>query len=299
MTTLPSELVETIIYDAWHSEMPSSVRMSFMTSCSRVNQMWKAVYAPIASRDIYITNVAYIYYLCDIAQFQKSIIYHDFIPRLTLSITCFVDLRKNAQDRYAKEVSKILMQLPNYVGFKALFRDIRYISCEFIWSGSGQRPHLRVLHGLPIHVICRRYLSESHHAACRARMDVDISITNPDLSSSLYYDNQSEAFTHALNEVDITAYSFSPLLPHTQKIVSDALWFHQTWYKSELPGDLEFINWRLWMASKRPHPGAWVEPPSFDSSNIHWSRIKMAYGPVLSPEIRTAELIFIETIRRF
>ncbi|KAG7440726.1 uncharacterized protein BT62DRAFT_569272 [Guyanagaster necrorhizus] len=54
-----------------------------MMTCPRISRTWKAVYVPIASQDIYILSPAYIYYLSDIAGRQKSIIYHDLIPRLT------------------------------------------------------------------------------------------------------------------------------------------------------------------------------------------------------------------------
>ncbi len=68
-----------------------------MTTCPSINRTWKAAFAPIASRDIYIPNLAYIYYLCDIARDGKSIIYHDFIPRLARTLTCFVDFRQTCK----------------------------------------------------------------------------------------------------------------------------------------------------------------------------------------------------------
>ncbi|SJL03475.1 uncharacterized protein ARMOST_06831 [Armillaria ostoyae] len=129
MTTLPPELVEIIVYEAWHSEMPSYVRKRLMTACPSINRTWKAVYAPIASQDMYITNLAFLDYLCRIvAQFRKSIIYRDFIPRLTRTITCFVDLRACEREGAAEEVYLYLNVLRNMRGFEALFPHVPHLS---------------------------------------------------------------------------------------------------------------------------------------------------------------------------
>ncbi|PBL04439.1 hypothetical protein ARMGADRAFT_1022854 [Armillaria gallica] len=116
--------------------MPSIVRQSFMATFPGINRTWKAVYAPIASQDIYIPSLAYIYYLCDIAGRQKSVIYHDLIPRLTRTITCFVDLRENVEESAAKEVYDLLMRLPNDIGLKALFPQVPSISFGLSWIGN-------------------------------------------------------------------------------------------------------------------------------------------------------------------
>ncbi len=115
MTTFPPELVEIIVHDIWNSEMPSFVRKSFMTTCPWINRTWKAVYAPIASQDMYITNLTFLDYLCDISRTRKSIIYHDFIPRLTRAITCFVDLRENNRKEQQKGFIVISLSYPIFV----------------------------------------------------------------------------------------------------------------------------------------------------------------------------------------
>ncbi|PBK98590.1 hypothetical protein ARMGADRAFT_582526 [Armillaria gallica] len=92
--------------------MPSFVRKSFMTTCPRINRTWNAVYVPIASQDIYITNLACLDYLCDISRNGKSIIYHDFIPRVTRTITCFIDLRTNKRECAAKRSIVISLTYP-------------------------------------------------------------------------------------------------------------------------------------------------------------------------------------------
>ncbi|PBK75513.1 hypothetical protein ARMSODRAFT_392185 [Armillaria solidipes] len=185
MTTFPPELVEIIISKAWHSEMPSSIRTSFMTACPLVNRTWKAAYAPIASRDLYITNLAYIYYLCNIARRRKSIIYYNFIPRLTRTITCFIDLGGEAQETAVERVYHILIKLPNDVGLKALFPLVPYISFEFGWIGTGRNPLSPQLCDIPIHVrvYYHRYLSITEGTYLwqgRTRMDVGISMTDSD-----------------------------------------------------------------------------------------------------------------------
>ncbi|SJK98353.1 uncharacterized protein ARMOST_01618 [Armillaria ostoyae] len=164
MTTLPPELVEIIVYELWYSEMPSSVRKLFMTTCPRIDRTWKAVYAPIASRDMYITNLAFIDYLCDIAV-RKSIIYQDFIPQLTHTITCFVDLRENTKERAAKKVYRYLIALPNILGFRALFPLVQHISFQLVWIGIGEDPFLPPFRGIAIHARYDRFLHNSspHH----------------------------------------------------------------------------------------------------------------------------------------
>ncbi|SJL03468.1 uncharacterized protein ARMOST_06824 [Armillaria ostoyae] len=163
MTTFPPELVEIIVHDIWHSKMPSYIRKTFMTACPRINRTWKAVYAPIVSQDMCITNLAFLDYLYDIAQFQKSIIYHDFIPRLTRTITCFVDLRACEREGAAKEVYCYLIALPNICGFDALFPHVPYISFRLVWIGIRQPSYVLSFGGIPIHVRYDRFLSPSHH----------------------------------------------------------------------------------------------------------------------------------------
>ncbi len=151
MATFPPELVEIIVHEIWHTEMPSIVRQSFMTTFPRVNRTWKAVYAPIASQDVYIPSLAYIYYLCDIAGRQKSIIYHDLIPRLTRTITCFVDLREKGRESAVKEVYILLMRLPNDIGLRALCPQVPSISLQL--SRIGRSSYLgNEIRGLPVHI---------------------------------------------------------------------------------------------------------------------------------------------------
>ncbi len=70
MTTFSPELVEITVHDIWNSEMPSFFEKSFMTTCNRT---WKAVYAPIASQDMYITNLAFLDYLSSTATLSPGL----------------------------------------------------------------------------------------------------------------------------------------------------------------------------------------------------------------------------------
>ncbi|SJL09199.1 uncharacterized protein ARMOST_12575 [Armillaria ostoyae] len=265
MATFPPELVEIIVDEIWHSEMPSIVRQSFMTTCPRINRTWKAVYAPIASQDIYIPSLAYIYYLCDIAGRQKSIIYHDLIPRLTRTITCFVDLRANAGENTAKEVCALLTRLPNDIGLRALFPQVPYISFEFSCIGDARTTG--VLRGLPIHICYDRFLSTCHNDKGEdgyLRLDVHISIADPDLLSRLrgYY---WPFVLFELHNVGLRPPRvFGCYDSYHQKMSHGVLYSHQTKFVIEFRGDLEAINQCLWMASKRLHSardGGYLPPP--------------------------------------
>ncbi len=187
MTTLPPELVEIIVREVWYSDMPSYIRKLFMTTCPRINRAWKAVYAPIASQDMYITNLAFLNYLCRIAHLRKSIIYRDFTPRLTQTITCFIDLQEHERELEGavKEVYRYLIGLPNIIGFQTLFPLIPYISFEIIWIGVGRFPPSTPLRGVPIRARYDRLLSNAFSSKCPygwAQMDVSIAMPDPDPS---------------------------------------------------------------------------------------------------------------------
>ncbi|SJL00548.1 uncharacterized protein ARMOST_03861 [Armillaria ostoyae] len=247
MATFPPELVEIIVQEIWHSEMPSVVRRSFMKTCPQINRTWKAVYAPIASRDIYIPSLAYIYYLCGIAGRQKSVIYYDLIPRLTRAITCFVDCRENAGESVVKQVYALLMWLPNDAGLRALFPQVPCISFETSWIGGAQvMADFQVTHGPLIHIRYDRFLSQPREDRC-TRMDAHVSVT--DLNPS-----RGGCWKSVLFELHDAGLCLPRLRLLSQRSVcSGVLYSHQTTYVSEFQGDLKAINWSLWMASKRPH----------------------------------------------
>ncbi|PBK67589.1 hypothetical protein ARMSODRAFT_1086095 [Armillaria solidipes] len=263
MTTLPPELVEIIVYELWYSEMPSSVRKLFMATCPRIDRTWKAVYAPIASRDMYITNLAFIDYLCDIAV-RKSIIYHDFIPQLTRTITCFVDLRENVKERAAKKVYRYLIALPNILGFRALFPLVQYISFQLVWIGIGRDPFLPPFRGIAIHARYDRFLynSSPHHCErCAGKTRMHIYISMIDLAPSVDSSHQIWSYMMCLmRKVGVPQIFFGLTLvssgPYEVFVIDGIRHLRQITYIPETQlGDWDSrdINQRLWMASQGHH----------------------------------------------
>ncbi|KAK0214360.1 hypothetical protein IW262DRAFT_1485193 [Armillaria fumosa] len=267
MTTFPPELVEIIVYEAWHSEMPSYVRKRLMTTFPRINRTWKAVYAPIASQDMYITNFAFLGYLCRIARLQKSIIYHDFIPRLTRTITCFVNLEEYEMEREAKEVYLYLTVLPNLRGFDALFKFVRYISFRLYWISIGSNSPFPILSlkRCRIHARYNRFLSNdksSHRYERRAEMTpirICFSLTDPGSSMD---DSMKFSWMLSLTElrgVGVPRHLFKPgfFPPERYERAHKGIRYvcHTTHiYEMQLGfWDSKNINRRMWVASKGRH----------------------------------------------
>ncbi|KAK0436431.1 hypothetical protein EV421DRAFT_1908043 [Armillaria borealis] len=264
MATFPPELVEIIVHDIWNSEMPSFIRKSFMTTCPRINRTWKAVYAPIASQDMYITNLAFLDYLCDISRARKSIIYHDFIPRLTRTITCFVDLRENKEERAAERVYRYLTELPNLRGFQALFELVHYISFQIVWMGivklKMSSPLLSPFRGIPIRVSYDRFVSNAspyHHQghSGETRMRIRISIMDGGCwaQNPIYW----PFALSRLRQVGVPGYFFTTGVlfpgPYRRKVRHGVRHIHYPTYIYETQlgsWDSKHINQRLWMASK-------------------------------------------------
>ncbi|KAG7443358.1 uncharacterized protein BT62DRAFT_1078443 [Guyanagaster necrorhizus] len=247
MTSFPPELIEKIVNEAWHSEMPSYIRKSFMTTCPSINRTWMAVYAPIASRDIYITNLSYIYYLCDIARLGKSIIYRDFIPQLTRTITCFVDLQVDAMETAVKRVYRCLVYLPNDIGFNALFPSLPYVSFVLRWTIAAQDSQLC---DIPIRVRYSRYLSMSTQDR-QTQLDLYISLIDMDPSEEINNSTFLPA-VESLREIGVPGglWLFESTVYHHWRILNGVRHFGRTAKVSQVQGDIGGINRRLWMASK-------------------------------------------------
>ncbi len=268
MATLPPELVEKIVHEIWHTEMPSIVRQSVMTTCPRINRTWKAVFAPIASQDIYIPSLTYIYYLCDIAGRQKSIIYHDLIPRLTRTITCFVDLREKGRESGVKEVYILLMRLPNDIGLRALFPQVPSICLELSCVGRANYLGSEIL-GLPVHIRYDRFLSQCRNDAGEEghlRLDIHVSIKthSPRLSvsSDTFYDLRNAGLgpPRWFRQANASG--------EYEQMRCGVLYSYVKSYVREYQGDLKAINRRLWMASKRSQ-SMWMVSLLSEQSNIH------------------------------
>ncbi len=242
--------------------MLSFVRKSFMTTCPRINRTWKAVYAPIASQDMYITNLAFLDYLCDISRARRSIIYHDFIPRLTRTITCFVDLRENSGESAAERVYRYLIELPNIRGFQALFKLVHYISFKIVWrsiSGEMFSPVFTPLRRVSIRVSCDRFLSNAspyHHRGHSGKTRMRIHISMMDRGgwpqNSIYW---SFALSK-LRKVGVPAYffttdvspgSYHETVHHGVRHIHHPTYIFETQLGSWDPRN---VNQRLWIASK-------------------------------------------------
>ncbi|PBK89017.1 hypothetical protein ARMGADRAFT_349378 [Armillaria gallica] len=234
-----------------------------MTACPRINRLWKAVYSLIASQDIYILSLAYIYYPSDIARRHKSIIYHDLIPRTTRTTTCFVDCGQNAGESIVKDVYRLLMWLPNNIGFKSLFPLVPYVSLELSLIGGGRaKADPQVLHALPIHIRYHRFLCEASKDGC-VPIDVHVSIANPDPLSSLCGDESYWVF-YALRNIGASPnILFRHGQTYYQRTCRGAILYRQTMYRLASRGDLEAINRCLWMASKRRHGLKWLATPLY------------------------------------
>ncbi|SJL08068.1 uncharacterized protein ARMOST_11427 [Armillaria ostoyae] len=238
MTVLPPELVELIIHEAWHSEMPSWTRTTLMTACPLISRTWKAVYVPIASQHIYITNLAFIHHLC----MRKSTIYY---PRVTRTITCFIDL---ARDSTAQRIFAYLFKLPNTLGFKTFFPLVPYISFVLSWTGSGNVCD----HPIDVQARFNWYIKG-------ARVDVHITMIDSDPSWGTHAITWIEIL-ETLREVGVMGPSrrmkwFLCDYPYDEP--DDYQWtpdgvrhFCQTTAMRQRRGDVKSINWHLWMASK-------------------------------------------------
>ncbi|SJL07705.1 uncharacterized protein ARMOST_11055 [Armillaria ostoyae] len=249
MTTLPPELVEIIVYELWYSEMPSSVRKLFMTTCPRIDRTWKAVYAAIASRDMYITNLAFIDYLCDIAV-RKSIIYHDFIPQLTRSIQHYL-LRRPQTKCKGKSSEKGL-----------------------VWIGIGEDPFLPPFRGIPIHARYDRFLynSSPHHCErCAGKTRMHIYISMIDHAPSVDPCHQIWSYMMCLmRKVGVPQIFFGLTLvssgPYEVFVIDGIRHLRQITYIPETQlGDWDSrdINQRLWMASRGHHQLGYLAKRSY------------------------------------
>lgn len=242
MSTFPPELVELIIYDIWPTEMPSWLRQSFMTTCPQINQTWKSVYARITTaRDIYITGLGHLHYLCDIARCQYSFIYVDLVPRLTrtMTLTCFVDFRHETLSYSELEALKVyssLARLPNDIRFRALSPLTEFISLELWWTGGVLLTDEVEVYDLPIRLLRCRCLSKSQDNE-DVRTDVDATITDQDPLSDLYPKNWSSLLL-ALRNRCVPAQLVSSGSPSDASAKGDVLRFGQTIYVRQSKGDL-------------------------------------------------------------
>ncbi|KAK0238644.1 hypothetical protein EDD85DRAFT_515921 [Armillaria nabsnona] len=212
-------------------------------------------------RFLYITNLTFLDYLCRIvAKFRKSIIYRDFIPRLTRTITCFIDLRACEREGAAKEVYMYLNVLRNMRGFDALFPRVPYLSFELAWIGTGNYLRLEFLHDIPIHARFDRPLSTAFSDCPRGKTQINVHVTMKDPDPSGVID--ISAWPHMLRKVCDTGFPTFPFLVFSRSfsfqmsVVDGVRHVRETSYytaNGKLDYDSRNINKRLWMASNKRH----------------------------------------------
>ncbi|KAK0205890.1 hypothetical protein DFS33DRAFT_1272479 [Desarmillaria ectypa] len=126
---IPTELIEAVSSEFWYSGSSSKDRITFMKTCSLINNLWKAVFAQIPSRDIYVPTVAYLVHFSAIICTNSSIIYCSDLPYSARTITCHVDLTETT-DEAAMEPYSVLASLPNHSGFRRCFPSIGQMDFE-------------------------------------------------------------------------------------------------------------------------------------------------------------------------
>ncbi|PBK95458.1 hypothetical protein ARMGADRAFT_1164025 [Armillaria gallica] len=134
---LPPELVHAIISELWYSEHSSEDRVIFMKTCPLINSLWKDVFAHVTSRDIFVPTGRYLLYLSSIIRNNNSLIYHTHLPHSTRTITCHVDLVEANKDA-TQEPYTTLSQMPNYIGFRKCFPNIKKIFLEVRYRVRGR-----------------------------------------------------------------------------------------------------------------------------------------------------------------
>ncbi|KAK0434563.1 hypothetical protein EV421DRAFT_1740763 [Armillaria borealis] len=237
MTTLPPELIEIIVREVWHSDMPSYIRKLFMTTCPRINRAWKAVYAPIASQDI------------------------------PLPVSSTSKNTKRELEGAVKEAYRYLIGLPNIIGFQTLFPLIPYISFEIIWIGIGRFAPLKPLRGVPIRARYDRLLSNAFSPNCPrgwAQMDVYIAMPDPDPSGVI----RNSIWSHILRDlrnVGVPKHFFGIIVADpgsydvfvedgVRHFVQATYIFERNFKDRHLTDyDSRNINKRLWLASNNRH----------------------------------------------
>ncbi|KAK0433375.1 hypothetical protein EV421DRAFT_1439515 [Armillaria borealis] len=143
-SALPPEIIDDILSGIWSSSMPSPERIQFMTICSLLNSTWKAVFACIASRQIYILSTKFFEYLCSITHSQTSIIYGDLLPNSTRSMTCQPDLDSSTSNP-ATEMYMTLCKQRNFFGLHTCFPNVQKLNLRL---SRQQTCYIKLVHGV-------------------------------------------------------------------------------------------------------------------------------------------------------
>ncbi|KAK0445249.1 hypothetical protein EV421DRAFT_1902697 [Armillaria borealis] len=253
-SALPPEIINDILSGIWSSSMPSQERIQLMTTCSLLNSTWKAVFARIASRQIYILPTKFFEYLCSITHSQTSIVYGYLLPNTTRSITCQPDLDSSATEMYMT-----LCKQRNFIGLRTYFPNVQKLRLRL---SRRQTHYIKLVHGV----------KQVVHTKIRFHMDSNPRLTTVRTTWSIvmHYDmgslsNLPEDFDsqrwHADNVDDclwlmspFTLIGFQTALTHypsagdTMGVVHDedhTIRYHYEKYDVERFDDFRGFNWRL------------------------------------------------------
>ncbi len=255
-TQLPPELVDIIISEFWYSEPPSKDRIAFMRACPLINNLWKDVFARIASRDIYLPTEPYLVYLSTIIRTDKSVIYRHFLPGSTRTMNCCVGLTESTSDS-AMEPYAVLCSLPHHSGFRRCFPNLHQINLKINYC---------IQHGLSTFAL-------SNHQLVRTRVSIhldkastqlsvipvdwDIIVEHPDAE---YVDNDHYWSMFVREAIwamapGVLCCIWRPSFPDiisNSTYKDDLMCFYGHILLSERRGDVQDINYHFRKAARRP-----------------------------------------------
>ncbi|PBK71365.1 hypothetical protein ARMSODRAFT_955160 [Armillaria solidipes] len=260
-TQLPPELVDIIISEFWYSEPPSKDRTAFMRACPLINNLWKDVFARIASRDIYLPTVPYLVYLSSIIRTDNSVIYRHFLPSSTRTMNCCVGLTESTSDS-AMEPYAVLCSLPNHIGFRRCFPNLHQINLKINYriqrglSTFALRHHQLVRTRISIH------LDKAPTQLSVIPLDWDIILEHPDaeyVRNDCYWSMFVREAISAMAP-GVLCCIWRPSFPDiisNSAYEDDLMRFYGHVLLSERRGDVQDINYRFRKAARRPL-GLWA-----------------------------------------
>jgi hypothetical protein len=129
------ELVLQIVEEAWLSLNSTKERISFMLSCPLINDLWRASYAQVAARDIYIPTSSFLAYLASVAnKSSHSFVYSGTCVSLAArTMTCCVNFDADHFD-IARHPYVELACLSNYAGIRVTFPNLKRIILQLVFT---------------------------------------------------------------------------------------------------------------------------------------------------------------------
>lgn len=205
MDRIPSEILEKFLDTVWHDELVAWERIDFMKSCPLVNREWRAIYNNIASRDVYIPSMQYLFYLLRVIGTGRSHVHcpNTFATKTRRIIVQKVELYGDHQWRRTEEqlvdhlaagltYSTLLRQLDHssFVGVHICFPAATHFVFETISTFSHEEPYTRL----------SVRLDDRATAAIEWRVRTDSSILPSDEWSDEYRLEQARISADALKD---------------------------------------------------------------------------------------------------